>query len=279
MLDDARRIPDGTRVEADICVVGSGPAGMSLALELMGSGHRLCMLEAGGERPDRATQSLFDGEASFYPENELQESRLACLGGTTRVWAGWCRPLDAAAFEPRSWVDEDGWPFGREELDPFYERAQALCGLGWFDDEVSRGRPEAAKPLPLPADLVETRLFQMSPPTRFGREYRRAVRDAPDVRVLLRAVCTELVPDAAGRIATLRAATLEGGAFEVTARFYVLAAGGIENPRLLLLSDRARPGGLGNERDLVGRYYMDHPYVTAGRLSLHGPAVRRAGNR
>jgi choline dehydrogenase-like flavoprotein len=246
VLEDARRIPNGTRVEADICVVGTGPAGLSLALGLMGSGRRVCLLEAGGKRPDRVTQSLLDGEASFYPGDMLRESRIACLGGTSRVWSGWCRPVDAEDLEPRSWVDEDGWPFGREELDAYYARAQVLCGLGVFDYEAERWHSEGCAPLPLPSDLVETQLFQLSPPTRFGREYRRAVQDARDVRVLLHAPCTELVPDAAGRrIAVLRAATLGGGVFDVKARAYVLAAGGIENPRLLLLSDRVRPGGLG----------------------------------
>lgn len=256
-------------MEADICVVGAGAAGLALALELRGSALRVCVLEAGGERPDRATQSLLQGEAPFYGETGLEETRLSCLGGTTRVWSGWCRPLDPAVFEPRSGVDEDGWPFPREHLDPFYERAQAVCGLGPFDYDVPRWRSGVGAPLPLDPELVETRLFQMSPPTRFGRAYHETLRRARDLRLLLRAPCIELVTEGgAPRVAAARCATLGGNTFAVRARFFVLAAGGIENARLLLLSDRDRPGGLGNAHGLVGRYFMEHPYVTAGRLQL-----------
>lgn len=272
MLEDARTIPSGTRIEADICVIGGGAAGLSLVLELSDSGLEICLLEAGGKRPDRATQGLLGGETSLDAAGPLEEARLSCLGGTTRIWGGWCRPLDEADFAGRT--DDTGWPFPRRRLDPFYERAHALCGLGPFDYEVSGWRSEAAGPLALPEELAETRLFHVSPPTRFGRTYRSALRAAARVSVLLRAVCVELVPDAGtGRVRSARVATLDGGAFEVAAGCFVLAAGGIENPRLLLLSDRLRPGGLGNANGLVGRYFMEHTYVTAGRLHLEVPPV------
>lgn len=272
MLEDAREIPTGTRIVADICVVGAGPAGLSVVLDLIGSGLDVCVLEAGGRRPDRATQSLLEGETSFDPAGPLQEARLACLGGTTRVWGGWCRPLDAADFAGRR--DDEGWPFGREHLDPFYRRAHELCGLGPFDYDVGAWCSGGDGALPLPEDLAETRLFHISPPTRFGHEYRPPLRAAARVRVLLRAVCAELLPeDGSDRVGAARVVTLEGGSFEVTARHYVLAAGGIENARLLLLSDRLDANGLGNASGLVGRYFMEHPYVTAGRLHLEGSDV------
>ena len=274
MLEDARRIPTGTRIEADVCIVGSGPAGLSIAHALEGSGATLCVLEAGAERPDRATQSLLAGESAFFDGDELQRSRLSALGGTSRIWSGWCRPLDAEVFEPRRQVPGEGWPFGREELDPFYARAHELCGLGPFEYAPDRWRSQSdsCSPLQLDSDSVETRLYQMSPPTHFGREHRDRLRQSRGVRVLLRAVCTELATDASGRcITAVRVATLGGNHFEVVPGFTVLAAGGIENARLLLLSDRQVPGGLGNERDLVGRYFMEHPYVTAGRLALERP--------
>lgn len=268
MLEDARRIPDEAGLETDVCIVGGGAAGLTLALELRGSGLRTCVLEAGARRPDRATQSLLEGEGT-YLGGRLHETRLAALGGTTRVWSGWCRPLERPAFEPRGGVIEDGWPFDRGQLEPFYARAHALCGLGPYDYDPSSWRSETGRPLELPGGGIETRLYQMSPPTRFGKAYRRTLADADDLRVLLRAVCTELVTDANGRrISAARVATLAGNRFDVSARFFVLAAGGIENPRLLLLSDRGRSAGLGNGHGLVGRYFMEHPYVTAGRLHL-----------
>lgn len=264
-MEDARGIPRGTRIETDVCVVGAGPAGLTLACELIGSGLETCVVEAGGRRPDRATQSLLDGETSLGAAGPLTEARLACLGGTTRVWGGWCRPLATSDFRGRG--EAVGWPFGREHLDPFYRRAHEICGLGPYDYGISAWRSESGAPLPLPEDLAETLLFHVSPPIRFGRAYAGSLQAASDVRVILHAVCTELRTDPGRRrVGSARIATLEGGAFEVSARYFVLAAGGIENPRLLLLSDRGREGGLGNGSGLVGRYFMDHPYVTAGRL-------------
>jgi len=267
MLEDARKIPPDTVVNADVCVVGAGPAGLSLALQLSRSSNRVCLLEAGGMRPDRATQDLLGGESPGYLA--LENSRLSCFGGTTRVWSGWCRPLDESVFRPRSWMGAEGWPFERKDLDPYYERAHELCELGPYDYDPSRWAGDSIRPLPLARDLIATTLFQFSPPTRFGAMYRKEASDSPMLRVLLRAVATELVAsESGGRIDRLRVRTLAGGSFEIAARLYVLAAGGIENPRLLLLSDRSQAGGVGNAHGLVGRYFMEHPYVNSGWLSL-----------
>ncbi len=266
MFEDARKIPLDTVVNADVCVVGAGPAGLSLALQLSSS-TRVCLLEAGGLRPDRATQDLLRGEGPGYLA--LEDAQLSCFGGATRVWSGWCRPLDESVFRPRDWMGAVSWPFEREDLDPYYERAHELCELGPYEYDTSWWADESSAPLMLARDLTTTTVFQFSPPTRFGTTYRREVSDSPKLQVLLRAVATELVATESGRrIDRLRVRTLTGGSFEVAARLYVLAAGGIENPRLLLLSDRSHTGGVGNEHDLVGRYFMEHPYVNSGWLSL-----------
>jgi choline dehydrogenase-like flavoprotein len=271
MFEDARKIPPDTVVNADVCIVGAGPAGISLALQLSRSSSSVCLLEAGGLRPDRATQDLLRGESPGFLR--LEDARLSCFGGTTRVWSGWCRPLDESVFLPRDWIGTEGWPFERKDLDPYYERAHELCELGPFDYDTTRWAGESSRPLRLAGDLTATTVFQFSPPTRFGTTYRREVSDSPRLRVLLRAVATELVASESGRsIDRLRVGTLAGGSFEVAARLYVLAAGGIENPRLLLLSDRSHTGGVGNGHGLVGRYFMEHPYVNSGWLSLNGDA-------
>ncbi len=267
MIGDARTIASGTRIEADVCIVGAGAAGLTLAMELVGSPLGVILLEAGGRRPDRATQSLLRGESQGY--GPLEEARLSCLGGTTRVWSGWCRPLGATDLQARDWVDEDGWPFERAHLDPFYERAQALCDLCPYDYATASWETESASSLRLANDLVQTAVFQLSPPTRFGRLYRGTLAAATNITVLQRAVATELVPAPSGQaIRRLEVATLSGRSFWVGARIYVLASGGIENPRLLLISDSVQAAGVGNDTDIVGRYFMEHPYSTSGTLRL-----------
>ena len=117
----------------DLCIVGAGPAGITLALELEATGLRVCLLEAGGAVYEAESQRLFEGEvvAAQYPP--LRDTRLGALGGSTQVWAGWCRPLEPLDFEPRDWCNAGGWPFGFDHLRPYYARAHDLCGLAAFD--------------------------------------------------------------------------------------------------------------------------------------------------
>src|SRR5204863_8771751 len=105
--------------------------------------------------------------------------------------------------------------------------------------------------------------------TRFGQVYRRAVLTAANIYTCLHAHAVELETDATGRTATgVRLKSLDGRALRVGARVVVLAAGGIETPRLLLLSRSAVPAGLGNQHDLVGRFFTEHLYMDSGELTL-----------
>ncbi len=116
MLIDARGIPTGTVVEADVAIVGAGAAGISLALELTDRGLAVCLLESGGTEPDWETQSLYSGRSVGLPHCALDVCQLRYLGGNTNAWGGWCRPLDAIDFEARPWVAASGWPFPIAEL-------------------------------------------------------------------------------------------------------------------------------------------------------------------
>jgi choline dehydrogenase-like flavoprotein len=272
VLIDGRDLENGTVVEADVCIVGAGAAGITLARALMDRQMDVCLLESGGLAPDNATRALSRGENGGLPYFPLDANRRRCFGGTTGLWAGWCRPLDDLDFEARAWVPESGWPFGREELAPYYRRAHAVCALGADDYEPAawEARLGCAR-LPLPAECVETRIYRLSA-VRFGRRWRRALARAPGVRVLLHSNLLEIITDRAARaVMALRVGTLRGTRFSVVARDYVLAAGGVENARLLLLSDGARPAGLGNDHDLVGRYFMEHVHFPSGTLRLADP--------
>jgi choline dehydrogenase-like flavoprotein len=276
VLIDGRGLENGTVVETDVCIVGAGAAGITLARALMDRRVDVCLLESGGLAPDAATRALSRGENAGLPYFPLDGNRRRCFGGTTGLWAGWSRPLDDVDFEARAWVPESGWPFGKEELVPYYRRAHAVCALGVDEYEPAgwEARLGCAR-LPLPAERVETRIYLLNP-VRFGRKWRGALAQAPGVRVLLHSNLLEIVTDGAARVVTgLRVGTLRGTRFSVTARDYVLAAGGVENARLLLLSDGARPAGLGNDHDLVGRYFMEHVHFPSGTLRLVDPREAR----
>jgi len=264
----------GSRLEADLVIVGAGAAGITIAKRLAGTSHRIVVLESGGQEPDAFTQSLYKGAIAGQPTDPIDVSRLRYFGGTTNHWAGWCRPLDPADFRRRADWPESGWPIARSDIDPYYQEAAALCQLGpvSFDDlpfwQRQRGG-RAVAPFPLDANLLRTAIFQVSPPTRFGKVYGPALEAANNIRLILNATVLELLPAVASRtdqprksVGSVRVTTKDSKSFTVSARAFVVALGGIESARLLLLSDKVNPTGAGNENDLVGRYFMDHPWLT-----------------
>lgn len=265
MLIDARDLEPDALVRADVCVAGAGAAGITLALELAGSGLSVCVLEGGGLGRADENQALFGGDELNHPADILP-ARTRALGGTTDVWAGWCRPLDPEDFEPAQWRGELGWPFGRDHLDPFYRRAQETCEAGAFDYDAAGMAARAGKPaLPLDPARVATLVYQYSPPTRFGRRYRDELDAAQDVEVYLHANLVEVRLEEGGQaVSELRCATLGGQALTVRAQRYVLALGGLENARILLASNQQQQAGVGNGEDLVGRYFMEHPHWYSG---------------
>jgi choline dehydrogenase-like flavoprotein len=265
MLIDARGIPTGTALKADVAIVGAGAAGISLALELAGFGVDVCLLESGGTEPDWEDQALYAGRSVGLPHCPLDVCQLRYLGGNTNAWGGWCRPLEAIDFEPRSWVDDSGWPFPMTELAPYYRRAHEICQVTdnyALSTAVAELRHARASPLEFDPSRLETVIYRFSPPTRFGQEYRQRLKREASLRCLLHANVLGIETDASARsVHRLRVGTRGGVRFEVAARRYVLAAGGIENARLLLMSGGAASCGVGNRYDLVGRFYMDHPHT------------------
>ncbi len=110
MFRDARNLDDGDILSADVCIAGSGPAGMSVALGLRGTGLDVLLLEGGGRERSAEQQNLYAGEATGVGQPELRNCRTRMFGGSSNCWGGWCRPLDAEDFEQREWVPRSGWP-------------------------------------------------------------------------------------------------------------------------------------------------------------------------
>jgi choline dehydrogenase-like flavoprotein len=266
---DARSVPADTALEVDVCVIGGGAAGITLARRFSRGPMSVAILESGGFEPDAATQSLYEGPQTGIPYFPLNVSRLRYFGGTTGHWGGTCRPMEAADFEARPGVPRSGWPIGRGDLDAYYGPAAELLGIPGTQWGLA---PWVQESRFSPFDLggrVETRVGRLvkKRDRNLGTIYREDVRRAANVRTYLQANVTELETDQDGkRVLRAHVATLGGNRFTVTARSFVLAAGGIENARLLLLSDRHHRGGLGNEHDNVGRFFAEHPRFKAGVL-------------
>ena len=269
MHTDIRTLEPGTTLEGDLCIVGAGAAGISMALEWIGSSHKVILLEGGGFDPEPAMQDLYRGENVGQPYYPLQAARLHYFGGTTGHWAGFCSTYDPLDFEQRPWVPHSGWPIARKDLDPFYARAQRLAELGpyEYDARYWEQQDPALVPLPLDPNVVWTKIWQFSPPTRFGTKYRDAIVKAPNVHLFTHAnVCEVIANESLAAVDGLRARTLDGKEYRVRARSYVLACCTLQNARLLLASNRQATAGLGNGNDLVGRYFMEHFEMPGGEL-------------
>ncbi|MDZ7676292.1 MAG: GMC family oxidoreductase [Acidimicrobiales bacterium] len=278
MIVDARELADGTELRADVCIVGSGPAGVTLALELQGSGLDVLVLEAGGLEFEQESQDLYEVDMTgelFGAEGSpvpVSATRLRYLGGTSGHWAGYCRPLRPVDLEPRPEHGRPGWPIEFDEIDRHYPRALEILELGpnrfdhaFWDDHADIG------PTVVNDDAVETVVYQVSP-TQFGTRYRDELDAAGDIRVVLHANVTGIVPAESGRtVERLDVATRTGRRHTAVARRYVVATGGIETARLLLVSAPER-GGVGNDHDLVGRGFCEHGQNTLG-IATFSPTV------
>ncbi len=280
MFLDAGEIDEGSQLETELCIVGTGAAGLSLSLEFIGTTTSVMLLESGGLSYEGATQSLYEGSArrtfdkgtvvnvgdeSAY----VKKSRLRYYGGTTNHWAGVCRPLDRLDFELRPWVSHSGWPISLDDLEPYYRRANGVMGLKPFVGQSS-GEIEADGGLYGSKELADFRYqwFHINA-LRFGQAYRQTLHDARNCKVVLHANVVNLRSNGPGTaLVGLDVMTLAGRRFQVKAKAYVLACGGIENPRLLLASHDVHSEGIGNAHDNVGRYFMEHPHAFLGHACL-----------
>ena len=277
MIDDAKSIAPGSVLQADVCIVGGGAAGVTVALELIASGKSILILESGGRAEEAETQALYAGETAdeeMHPPPDKYRYRV--FGGSTTIWGGRCIPYDPIDFEQRDYLPESGWPFTRDELAPHYPRANELVEAGRFAYTAEEAYDGASPPMIEGFDstrVTQDTLERFSMPTNFGATYGGTLAAAGNVRVLLYANCTgiRLAPDGT-TVDHLDVATLAGGRFTVKAGRYVLATGGLEVPRLLLTSNDVKPNGIGNEHDHVGRYLQAHIAGTLGTVIVSKPA-------
>jgi choline dehydrogenase-like flavoprotein len=274
MIGDLRQLEDGSAIEADLCLVGAGAAGITIAQAFVDGGPKVVLLESGGVRRAALTDSLNEGEATGMDPASLTAGRGRVLGGATALWAGQCLPHERDTFAMRPWIPNSGWPFDHTVLEPYYRRAEALLRIADEPyDETVWDRFAVARPSFDP-HRVRHRFTVWCPRPHLGRLYRKRLAASANVQVLLNATATEIVTSPSGeRFDSVRAATPEGKTVRVRARACVLCGGGIENSRLLLASNSVHAAGIGNQHDVVGRFFQDHPNGHAA-LIVNGNVAR-----
>ncbi|RDL50633.1 Paromamine 6'-oxidase [Ensifer sp. M14] len=281
---------DNSTITADIVIVGAGPVGLTIAEECSRAGRKVVVVESGLELESPEHSALnevenvgelqteaqirkrieFHGSQAKFWSSDVQRFGVRCraLGGSTHAWAGKSAPFDAIDFQARRWVPYSGWPVDRDHLMPYLHRAMKVLNLSAkeppqrFDDaglrsfywQFSRSRVDRL-------DIM-----------RFGREF--IARRPPNIDVLLDATITNVgVTKDGSRFSEIEVVSISGKQARIRATICVLAAGGIENARLLLASTDVCSVGVGNRYDVVGRYLMDHIAARVGRIPTDRMAV------
>jgi choline dehydrogenase-like flavoprotein len=268
---DGKDLPTGSLVEADICIVGGGPAGITLALQYARqSGIKVALIESGGIEFDAETQELAHSDVVGQKYFPMKETRIRVFGGSSISWGGIGGIFTPLDFEKRDWVPHSGWPLSRSDIEDYYERAKVIALMD--PDTVDKDPDDAP-----PAEGTKWSNVLFSPPTRFGKVYRDDIGSATSVTAYLNSTVTKLELHADGRqIEGLQVGCLNGNSYRVKAGTYVLAGGGIENARMLMVSNDVAPNGIGNHHDQLGRYFQEHPRFTDRyRLPKGTPALLR----
>ena len=236
----------------DFCVVGSGPAGMTVALELERAGRSVLLLEGGGLEQSKESQDIYKGDVIGDSYYQLDQARLRYLGGTSGHWGGWCCQLEESDFQKKEGFEDAHWPIEKKDLDPFLERALAIL-------DVPPPRPDVV--VDREFGIRETSMSKSH--TRLGQKYRERLDASTTLTYVTSANLTGLKTDGQ-QVVGATVTNYAGHSASVKAKRFILAMGGIENSRMLLWWNHQANGKLVDARAPVGRYWMEHPDFMIG---------------
>ena len=190
MFFDGRTIERGSLLQGDVCIIGAGAAGLSIAQEFIHTEHKVILIESGDLEFDEQTQKLYEGELE---ELHLGQSRRRYFGGSTNCWMGRCRPLDDIDFKVRDWVPNSGWPISLDSLMPYYQRAATLLKIGSIEQFTSQNWDKELFPGQYfaPFKLADSKITGspftacVEPNLRFGPRFEKGLRRSANISVYL----------------------------------------------------------------------------------------------
>ena len=247
----------------DVIIIGSGPAGISAALELSNSKKRIAVLEAGGEKYSEFSQNFYEGTAEGDKYFPLSASRLRMFGGSSNHWGGWCRELDEIDFKKKQESDLFEWPINKKDLDPFLGKAQDILDLKYI-----------TKKKKLNKNLNQLTWDWSS--VRFGDKYRKFFLERKHIDLYLNANIQNFIFDK--KVTGLNVRNSNGSNYLFVSKIYALATGGIENSRLLLYSNVLAKQQFIKNKDSLGKYWMEHPHINVGGAFIDRQAFFRSSH-
>jgi len=275
MLDYRKEEFSPQNLQYDVCIVGAGPAGIGLALSLASSNLNIILIESGGEIQDAETQNLASGKNLGLDYFPLAATRLRNLGGSSAHWSGWCAPLDPYDMEHKEWIKDSGWPIQYSELLKHYPQAQKLLGLGPYNYQFESFEDHFTGHPKLDQNKLTLGMFHFSdPPVNVWNEHKKQLLEQQNLTIVSYANATQINLNPNGDVVqSITLNSVNGNTDTVESKVFILACGGIENPRLMLASNSVLSKGVGNGNDLVGRFFMEHIEAECGRLTEFDGAV------
>ncbi|WP_341226352.1 GMC family oxidoreductase [uncultured Arcticibacterium sp.] len=238
----------------DYCIIGSGIGGGMLLDSLVKNNPncKIAIIEAGGKRPKAEPHYESDGLPFKMITTSVQ------LGGTSNLWHGVLSFLDDIDFKKRSWIPQSGWPIKKENIMPYYKRAAVFFGIEEYDyfflNRLNAFLKKSVESINFNKKLLENKLFQQ--PKKI-LSLKRTIKEISDqyanVEVFSDSTALELKSEASsGSVSSCVIGVGQKQTKEVLADKFIICAGALETPRLLLNSKWIK-----NKN--IGRYLMDHP--------------------
>jgi choline dehydrogenase-like flavoprotein len=273
---DATTLNYTQEISTEVCIIGTGIAGSILAVELSSEFDQITLIESGNTAPDFQLQSLNDVEHIGIPFRKNFYNRIRQYGGACNIWPGRTMVMSQTDFNNRPWINKSGWPIKYKELNNYYNLAGKFLGINntnhyqfehWIKtlnlNELSLFDSNIIKPA-IAIWAKKTSRFGL------GSKYQRLLEDLQNVITYSNATVTELqLNDALNTIINIKAATTNNKKLIIKSKVFILACGALENARLLLVSNKQKNSGIGNENDIVGRYFMEHPKIIKGKVILN----------
>ncbi len=269
MFKDLKNFSSNSILRYDICIVGTGPAGLSVAKQLLGTDLKIAILESGGLEPEPEYQELNVGINSGPSYLSLDSSRLRCFGGAGKIWAGHCAPFKKDDFEKKSFSSLSGWPITLDDLKVYYMQAAEMLGISYqkFYNKDLLGntfKEKSFKKFNRNNSFLTTEVYQFSTSENkdFAEKYKIEFETSKNTDVIFHSTATELNLAKNGiDVDSLSISDLNGNSALVKAKIFVLACGALENPRILLTSNKYYKRGIGNNSGFVGSCFMSHPGI------------------
>jgi choline dehydrogenase-like flavoprotein len=263
--------PDLVAGPGDFVIVGSGPAGLALALACEELGIPVLLLESGQMDISPEAQALTTGHV-IDPNRHAAPSVAICrsLGGTGRWWGGRCVPFDDIDFAHRPHVENSAWPLTHDDVRTWYAKAADFFGIGSAHFEA-----ELSPPMPSP-DIRMDQLERWAPVPDVGSLHRERLAKSKLVRVVTDATVTALEFNEAGTRVKTIVVRGAAGIVTLTPDRVALACGGLESTRLLLAAQAQRPHAFGGLDGALGRFYMGHMSGKIADVIFDNPDSARA---